>query len=294
MVQCGNIPRTLRRSLYLGGMDLSNISTIGYGLLGLAAGGLLNLLADYLPRRELSGLPACASCGKPHHWPSWLALTTWMLMRGRCEHCGTRIPHRRLFVELVTALLFAFLWHRYGPSTRLVLETLYTAIFILLFIIDLEHRLILHVTTLPAIGLAIAGSLFLSRENYNWHLALLGGATGFLFVWGMYLCGHLFVRFIERRQKRKIKEAAFGFGDVTLSTFIGVVVGFPNITFALVLGILLGGAGGAIYWLIKAIIHKEYSAFTAIPYGPFLITGGWSFMIWGQEFFQWYARTNAV
>lgn len=224
-------------------------------MLGLLAGALINVLADYLPRRK---------------WSGW------------------HISARHLLAELFTALLFAFLWQRYGPSPRLFFETLYTAIFILLFIIDLEHRLILHVTTLPAIVLAIAGSFFLGRERYSWRLALLGGGTGFFLVWSMYIFGRFFVRFMEWLRGKKIKEVAFGFGDVTLMTFIGTVLGFPNVVFALLLGVLLGGLGGAVYWLIKALVRRDYSLFTAIPYGPFLITGGWVLMIWGQEFLEWY------
>jgi leader peptidase (prepilin peptidase)/N-methyltransferase len=267
---------------------LSNISLIPYSLLGLLIGGLLNVLADYLPRREPPGAPACAFCKKPRPWPNWLAVTTYLLARGRCAYCGARIPLRHLLTELATALLFAFLWQRYGPSTRLFFETIYTAIFVLLFVTDLEHRLILHVTTLPAIALAIAGSFFLGRERYSWRLALLGGLVGFLLVWGLYLFGRLFVRLVERLRDQQISEVAFGFGDVTLVTFIGLVVGFPNVIFALLLGVLLGGAGGAVYWLVKAVVRRDYSLFTAIPYGPFLIAGGWNFMIWGQEFLRWY------
>lgn len=268
---------------------MSNISIVAYSLIGLLIGGLLNVLADYLPRREPPGAPACAFCRKPRPWPGWLATTAYLLARGRCIHCGARIPLRHLLAELAAALLFAFLWQRYGPSPRLFFETLYTAILILLFVVDLEHRLILHVTTLPAIVLAIAGSLFLSREDYNWRLALLGGATGFLLAWSMYLFGRLFARLAGRLRGQRIDQVAFGFGDVTLTTFVGLVVGFPNVVPALLMGILLGGVGGAIYWLVEALIRRRYSLFTAIPYGPFLIAGGWSFMIWGREFLRWYS-----
>lgn len=273
---------------------MSNISTILYALLGLLIGGLLNVLADCLPRREPPGLPVCPACQKPRPPHSWLALTAFLLARGRCVHCGARIPARHPVIELVTALLFAFLWQRYGPSTRLLFETLYTAVFVLLFVIDLEHRLILHVTTLPAIALAIAGSFFLSRERYTWRLALLGGGVGFFLVWGMYLFGRLFVRLVERARGQEVSEVAFGFGDVTLTTFIGLVVGFPNVIFALLAGVLLGGIGGTVYWLTKAVIRRDYSLFTAIPYGPFLIAGGWGFMIWGQDFLGWYLSRGQV
>jgi leader peptidase (prepilin peptidase)/N-methyltransferase len=267
---------------------LSNIPIIAYSLLGLLVGGLLNVLADCLPRRELPGAPVCAFCGKPRPWHNWSAVSSYLLMRGRCSRCGARPPLRHLLMEIGTALLFAFLWQHYGPSPRLFFETLYTAIFALLFVIDLEHRLILHITTLPAIVLAVVGSFFLDRQGYTWRLSLLGGGTGFLLVLGMYLFGHLFTRLVEWRRGQKIGQVAFGFGDVTLMTFIGLVVGFPNVIFALLLGVLLGGAGGGIYWLIKAAIHRDYSLFTAIPYGPFLIASGWSFMIWGGQNLRWY------
>lgn len=267
---------------------MSNVSLIAYSLLGLLIGGLLNVLADCLPRREQPGAPGCPFCQRPRPWHSWLAVTGYLLARGRCGHCGARIPLRHLLTELAAALLFAFLWQRYAPSPRLFFETLYTAILALLFIIDLEHRLILHLTTLPAIALAIAGSFLLGRERYSWRLALLGGGIGFLLVWGMYLFGRLFVRLVERLRGQKIDEVAFGFGDVTLMTLIGVIVGFPGVIFSLLLGVLLGGVGGAVFWLIKAVVRRDYSLFTAIPYGPFLIASGWSFMIWGQDFLDWY------
>jgi leader peptidase (prepilin peptidase)/N-methyltransferase len=104
----------------------------------------------------------------------------------------------------------------------------------------------------------------------------------------MYLFGRLFIRLMERIRSQKIDQVAFGFGDVVLMTFIGLVVGFPNVIFALLLGVLLGGGGGATYWVIKAVIRRDYSLFTAIPYGPFLIASGWSFMIWGHEILRWY------
>ncbi|MFZ5916981.1 MAG: prepilin peptidase [Chloroflexota bacterium] len=259
-----------------------------FALLGLIVGGLLNVLADDLPRRERPGAPVCDRCRRPRPWYGWLALSGLLLARGRCTHCGARLPLRHLLVEIATALLFAFLWQRYGPSTRLFFETLYTAILVLLFVTDMEHRLVLHVTTLPAIVLAAAGSLFLSRENYNWRLALLGGGIGFLIVWAMYLAGHLFVRLMEKLRGHRISEVALGFGDVTLSTFIGLMVGFPGIVFALLLGVLLGGIGGGLYWLVRAVARRSYSAFSAIPYGPFLIAAGWVVMIWGDEIFLWY------
>ncbi len=267
---------------------MSNLSLVAYSLFGLLVGAVLNVVADALPRQSPLDMPRCAFCSRARPWHSWLAVVGYLGARGRCVYCGGRIPLRHLLTELATAALFAFLWQHYGPSPRLFFETLYTAILVLLFVIDLEHRLILHATTLPAMALAILGSFFLERDDYSWRLALLGGATGFLLVWGMYLLGRLFARLVERMRGQKLQEVAFGFGDVMLTTFIGLVVGFPNVIFGLLAGVLLAGVGGAVFWLFKAVVRRDYSLFTAMPYGPFLIASGWSFMIWGQRFLDWY------
>jgi prepilin signal peptidase PulO-like enzyme (type II secretory pathway) len=143
-------------------------------------------------------------------------------------------------------------------------------IFLLIIVIDIEHRLILHVVTFPT------GVLFFLFAGVNPDLtftrSLMGGAFAFILFIGLYLLGGLFGRWMARRRGMDPEEVAFGFGDVTLATVIGLLLGFPAVIEALVRGILYAGFF-SIGYLIYLSIRKRYSTFIPIPYGPFLILG---------------------
>jgi len=51
---------------------------------------------------------------------------------------------------------------------------------------------------------------------------------------------------------------------------LGLLLGWPGIVAGLVLAILLGGVISLFYLLVMLVLRK-YKAFTAIPYGPFLV-----------------------
>ena len=262
----------------------------GYALLGLLVGAILNHAANVLPARQpLMQSPRCSSCGREHSPLEWIALLALLLGRRRCPACGKALSWRAPLVEIGTALLFAYLWSRYGPSAQLALFTLYSCVFILVLLTDLEHRLVLNVVMLPAILLAIVASFF--RPDMNYRLALFGGFIGFLLVFLIYLAGPLFVRVWSRMRGQTTSEVPFGFGDVTLSTFIGLVVGFPAVVFALAVGFLLGGIGALAVIVLRLLIRRRYTALMAIPYGPFLIGGGMAMMLYGPAFVAAYMNS---
>jgi leader peptidase (prepilin peptidase)/N-methyltransferase len=255
-----------------------------YALLGLLVGAFLNFCADQLPKwRQLRRLPFCSSCEQPRPWWTWVSILAYLRFKPECQRCGAPISWRHPLVELGTAALFAFLWYRYGLAGELVyllLYTVYSSIFILVAIIDLEHRLILNVVIYPAWVLALLGS-FLRPEPYFYRFALLGGALGFGLLYFVYLGGELFVKVLSRVRGKPINAVAFGFGDVRLGGYIGLVLGFPAVLTALFIAVLAGGLGGLLYWFVRAVIIRRYSLFTAIPYGPFLIIGAMIVMFFG-------------
>jgi leader peptidase (prepilin peptidase) / N-methyltransferase len=63
-----------------------------------------------------------------------------------------------------------------------------------------------------------------------------------------------------------------GFGDVTLSGVMGLLLGWPGIMGGLLIAIGLGGVFSLLFILIK-LITKKYQAFSSIPYAPFIIFG---------------------
>jgi len=241
---------------------------------GLLAGQGIVCCADLLPARL------------PLGWRSpegWLASLGW--------RAGGKLRLRSLAIIVVAAACAAFLWLRYGATWDMLAYAVYWINFLLVTVIDLEHRLILNVVILPAVVIAIAGALVTTTPGLQ--RALLGGATGFIFIFLIYLLGIVFGKVVARRRGRPLDEVAFGQGDVKLAAFIGLVTGLPGVVFALVIGIFLGGivASGVLLW--QMFVRRRYAAFTAIPYGPFLVAGGLIMMLYGAQIVAWYVGMYA-
>ncbi|HIQ00716.1 MAG TPA: prepilin peptidase [Anaerolineales bacterium] len=238
-------------------------------VVGVLVGAVVNRLGTDLPARHPPRRPRCPYCGHPRPWYHWVALPAYIVGRARCPHCSAPISIRYPLTELTLGFLFGYLYLHYGPTPRFGFLTAYTTIFSLVAITDLERRLILNVVILPAMGLAIVGSFF--TDHVTWWSALLGGLIGYLFFLVAALAGNLLVG-----------PGALGGGDVKLAGFVGLVVGFPLIIEALVLTIL---GGGLISLLL--LVTRLRSLRDPIPYGPFLIIGGWVTMLWGMEIARW-------
>jgi len=156
------------------------------------------------------------------------------------------------------------------PPAEALLDGAVLAVFTLIAVIDLEHRLILHVVSLPAA--AVMAAIGILDPTRGAGKTLLGGLVGAGVVGVMYLGGILFSRALARIRGRVLEEVAFGFGDVTLAALIGLTVGWPGVILALLLGVFSAGAYALVY-LMTSLVLRRYVAFTAIPYGPFLILG---------------------
>lgn len=214
---------------------------------------------------------------------AWSALVALVLRRAGCAYCGTPPRGRGAVVELAAIALAIWLWDR-SPTALTLAQGLVVAVaFLLITVIDLEHRLILHAVSIPSmIAVALLHALDPSRGLVK---TLAGGAFGFALVFIMFLLGGLFAKGVARLRKRSLDEVAFGFGDVTLATVIGLAVGWPGVVLALFLGILAAGAFSLVY-MVAMLLRRRYTAFTPIPYGPFLILGAWVVYFGGRPFLE--------
>ena len=82
-------------------------------VLGACVGSFVNVVAWRVPRHESVVFPPshCPSCSTPLGALELVPIVSWVVLRGRCRHCGARISARYPLVELSVALLFAlFAW----------------------------------------------------------------------------------------------------------------------------------------------------------------------------------------
>jgi leader peptidase (prepilin peptidase)/N-methyltransferase len=226
--------------------------------LGLFAGWVVNYLSDVLPVTRSLSRPVCHACSAPRSFLDYLLLR-------RCIKCRQPRTRRTHLTHLVLVAVTAYIW--FDPTSRLGFWPAYVLLVFLgvVFVIDVEHRLILHPVSLvgAALGLGI-GTLI-----HGLSTTLYGGAVGFLSMLVLYYFGEWFARYMSRRRGELIEDA-LGFGDVNLAGIVGLLLGWPLVIFGLLFTILVGGAFSILY-VITMMMRRKYEAFTAIPYAPFLI-----------------------
>lgn len=227
--------------------------------IGIIAGWLVNYLADVLPVDRRISTPICLQCGLKQ------SLGDYIFLRG-CEKCGRRRSIRTWVVVGSYITLGVLLWM--FPPLRMSSWWAMSLLFYLglVVVIDIEHRLILHVVSLAGAVFGVA----LGVTLHGWIPTLIGGVAGFALMLGLYLLGELFGRLMARLRGQEVEEVALGFGDVNLSGVLGLILGWPGITACLLSAILLGGLVSALF-LLGMVLAKRYKPFTALPYAPFLV-----------------------
>lgn len=229
-------------------------------ILAIPASAIVNYLADVLPQSRRLTRPTCKTCDHPR------AVREFLLMR-RCANCNCNPPMRHSLVLISSILLFIVIGLLPLEDLGLAAGLIVLVYFMVVFVIDMEHRLILTETSIFGLILGIL---------VGWHLhgilpTAAGGISGFLVMFGFYGLGIVFSKWMSKQRGEEIDEVALGFGDVTLSTILGLMVGFQQVFLLLLLTILLGGIFSLLLLIIMRILNR-YQQFTAIPYAPFLLS----------------------
>jgi prepilin signal peptidase PulO-like enzyme (type II secretory pathway) len=250
-------------------MNSMSITLIIPLMLGWLAGWLVNYLADVLPVTRRFSRPRCPLCGAPFTAQSYLLF----------QPCSNNHPRRiRLWVvQVVITALSVYTWITPPSKIGYFLGLILLIYFGVIFVIDLEHRLILHPTSIFG---AVLG-LVLGIIAHGTGPTLLGALGGLLIMLAFYYLGVLFTHFRAKRMRalgqEPDDEEALGSGDVILVTVLGLLVGWPLIWLCLLYGILLGGLVSLLIflWLIVSGRYKTSALMTFIPYGPyFIVTAG--------------------
>ncbi len=254
---------------------MNAMMTILAAIFGLTVGSFLNVCIDRLPRGESisTGRSHCEGCGRQLTARELVPVVSYLMLKGRCSSCGAQIPRRLPLVEIATALVFATLYLTDLPTTSFVLLLVYACILIVIFVIDLEHSLILDKIVYPALTLALIVAAVVppqwlgSLGPHPFVSALAGAATGFVLLFIIALAS----------------RGGMGWGDVKFAAFMGAATGFPLIFVALFVGIIIGGVVGLLLLVLRKKGRKQ-----AIPFGPFLAAGTMVTLVWGSAILQWY------
>ncbi len=265
---------------------------------GFLAGVLVNALADELPYRRKLALPRYPD-GTPRPFAAWSGISAFMLgQRAPAQPQPDTAYYKQGFdtpklswryplTELLCIGLMSLVYFLAPNIPNITLEQtllyyIYMAIFALIIVIDMEHKLILFVVVLPAMGLAILDALLLPQPSPNIRDALVGAAIGFVVFFVMYQGGFIFTYIMGMLRGERINTVAFGYGDVMLITLSGLLLGMAHTIIALFITVFLGALGALGYMVLKLLLRGRYHAFTAIPYGPYIIIATLIMLLYGD------------
>jgi leader peptidase (prepilin peptidase)/N-methyltransferase len=240
-------------------------------LLGMMLGSFMNVCIYRLPRGLSPVRPrsSCPSCGHVLSWYENVPVVSYLVLRGRCRACRASISPMYPIVEFITGAVFlaGYVW--YGPTPLLIVRLVFAWAMIALFVIDLQHKILPNVITLPGIAVGVLAN---ALAGPGWVASLIGAAVG---------AGILFA--IAEVYYRVRHEEGLGMGDVKMLGMIGAFLGWKLVLVTLVLSSFLGSIVG-----IGVLIAKKESLKYALPFGTFLAAGALVAAVGGDAILNWY------
>ena len=211
-----------------------------------------------------SRCPKCLTPIKPWHN---IPLLGYLLLRGRCNHCGEKISLQYPLVELISGVLVVVAFAILGFTIGGIYAAIFTFVLITLAAIDANEKLLPDQLTLPLLWLGLLINIdgtFVPLSE-----AVIGAVSGYLFL--------------------ATGKEGMGYGDFKLLAALGAWLGWQMLP----LIVLLSSALGAIVGLCM-ILFGNRGRNSQIPFGPFLASAGWIAMIWGDNIVSWYLSSLSL
>lgn len=267
---------------------------IAAGVLGLLIGSFLNVIIHRLPATLMNqwknechallghgdapvpSLPqtnlwfprsCCPHCHRIIRAFDNIPLLSYLILRGRCRHCGGPISWRYPLVEALTAAAFVWMVAMFGITWHAAMGMGLSALMIPLVFIDIKEMLLPDEIVLPGLWVALLATLFLPDVTPSTEDAILGASAGYLSLWSVYWVFRLVTG-----------KEGMGYGDFKLCALLGAWLGWM----ALPAVILLSAGVGAIVGILS-ILTGQLTRDTPMPFGPYLAMAGWLCYVYGTE-----------
>jgi leader peptidase (prepilin peptidase)/N-methyltransferase len=242
---------------------------------GLALGSFLNVCIYRVPLKKSIVRPpsSCPKCGAEIRFYDNIPVISYITLLGRCRHCRAPISPRYPLVEIIIGFLSVALFIQFGLSPKTIFLLLFTAALIAIAFIDLDHKIIPDVISLPGILVGLAFSFFPSAGIFPLD-ALIGAAGGAAFL---LLVGTVFEKVTGRE--------GMGGGDVKLLAMIGAWMGWKALPFIILISSLTGAVIGGV-----SLVISRQGVRSRIPFGPFLALGALIFLFFGDDITLWFYR----
>ena len=213
----------------------------------------------------------CPSCNGLITALQNIPVLSYLLLKGRCANCKTGISVRYPLVELLTAVLAAFVASRFGFGWEALMAICLTFCLVSISFIDIDHQLIPDSIALPLVWVGLGMSLFHPMAGAEVLFisprdAIVGAMAGYLSLWSVYW---LF--------KIVTGKEGMGYGDFKLLAALGAWLGWQALPMIIMMSAVVGAVIG-----ISLIVFRRHERSVPIPFGPYLAAAGWITLLYGD------------
>jgi len=235
-------------------------------LIGLVVGSFVNLVAQRLPEgRSVAWARSRADCCEAVLSPRELIpVISWLIQRGRCRRCGSRLTVRHPLVELAGSGVGVWAALTSATLPELVFTTLLGWQLLLIALVDADELWLPDQLTFPLLASGLVAAVWLPDRTLL--EASLGVALGFTALWT--------IAGIYRRLRAR---DGLGGGDPILFGSVGAWVGWSGLPSVL----LWASAAGLCWVLARRLAGRAVGPDEPLPFGPFIVAGGWLTWLYG-------------
>jgi len=225
---------------------------LGFFLMGTFFGSFYHVVGYRMTKGESIIYPAshCPNCNhvlKPYEL---IPVFSFLLQRGKCTKCKSKISWWYPVAEVLCGLLFLLTYLSFGLTWQLLTALTFVSMLIIIFFSDIYY-MIIEDKVLVFFGIILMIEMYFINGLDSLLNSLLSGLIAFIIM----LLLKLFGDFI-------FKKEAMGGGDVKLMFIIGMIIGYKIIPISIFLASLIALPVSIIILALK----KDH----AIPFGPFL------------------------
>ncbi|MEZ4525452.1 MAG: prepilin peptidase [Desulfobacterales bacterium] len=224
---------------------------------GLCIGSFLNVCIYRIPESKsiVSPPSSCPQCGYRIRYYDNIPVISYLLLRGKCRQCHVPISFRYPMVELTAGFFALWVYFRFGLTLEALIHFVFISVLLVITFIDMDHRIIPDVISLPGIPLFFLASFAVPSLTYKDSLLgiILGGGSLYMVALSYLLL---------------TKREGMGGGDIKLLAMMGGLLGWQGVLFTIFVSSAIGTVIGTAIMLAR---HKNMKL--ALPFGPFLALG---------------------
>ncbi len=224
-------------------------------VLGAILGSFYNVVGYRLPKGESIVSPPshCTKCGTKLGVLELIPIISYILLKGKCKHCGTKVAAFYTVFEILTGLFFALAFISYGYSLDLIIALTFISMLIIIVISDYNYMIISD-EVLIFFSILLGIEIFFIHGSSELISSLISAILAFVTMFLIKLGGD-----------KMFKRESMGGGDIKLMFTFGLVLGYPMAIVSIFLGSVIG--------LIVSLITIKKNPEHIIPFGPFLAAG---------------------